>query len=81
MKTITNLDFAKALHTATNERGLLDLLVAEDWLAAAKAIDDGLTRNGIIHSRIWDRAYAADIKALRSATNDHALVGLLRHEQ
>jgi hypothetical protein len=76
---ITNQDFAEALRTATNDLGLVDLLVAEDWLAAAKAIDDGLTHDGILHSRVWDRAYTADIKTLQHTTNDLGLVGLLLH--
>jgi hypothetical protein len=78
---ITNLDFTEALRTATNELCLIDLLVAEDWVTAAKAINEGLTRNGIIPRRVWDRAYVADIKILRHTTNDLGLVGLLLHER
>lgn len=79
---VTSAEMVEAIRTAANELDLAGMLNRRQWSAAVAAIDEGLARNGI---RDITRTAGADASvlagALRTATVEQNLVGLLDREQ
>ena len=78
--SVMDNDLVEAIRTATNELGLVDLLVTERWAAGVVAIDAGLRRNGVA-VKLSRGNRTDDLEALRTATLARGLVDLLIHEQ